>query len=112
MFATLCITCLRLRSVFDVVTGHAHPSYFALKGPLTMAPSKRHAADGPDSDLNSDSEDDLMTLPPTLDLKEYATDIPEMGRPLRIAMPCIGIDGCGEALKQGDLFLLREPLLR
>jgi len=75
-----------------------------------MAPSKRHAAHGPDSDFNSDSEDDLMTLPPPLDLKEYAADIPEMGRPLRIAMPCVGIDGCGEALKQGDFFFITKGL--
>ena len=37
--------------------------------------------------------------PPPWDLKRFLQSLPPLGRPLRCAAPCIGIDGCGAAMQ-------------
>lgn len=36
--------------------------------------------------------------PPPPDLSEFIQRLPPLGRPLRCACPCVGIDGCGRAI--------------
>ena len=40
----------------------------------------------------------MASLPRGIALQEHLPAIPELGRPLRVVMPCVGIDGCGHAL--------------
>ena len=45
-----------------------------------------------------------LSLPRPLDLSKYVPSMPKLGRPLRVALPCVGIDGCGEAFHQGKVW--------
>ena len=78
------------------VAGHAQPQHLADKGSLTMALStlKRPASAQPRNPT---------PLPPP-DFSKYIEDMPKLGRNLRVALPCVGIDGCGGSLHQGRVW--------
>ncbi len=43
--------------------------------------------------------EDVANCPPVPDFTPYFDQLPSLGRRLRVACPCIGIDGCGHALQ-------------
>jgi site-specific DNA-cytosine methylase len=44
-------------------------------------------------------EEDVLSCPAVPDFSSFFPRVPDLGRRLRLACPCIGIDGCGHALK-------------
>ena len=48
-----------------------------------------------------DAQGSELILPEPIDFRVYAKKMPDLGRPLRVALPCSGIEGCGEAMYQG-----------
>ena len=44
-------------------------------------------------------EDDVRSCPPVPNFARFFPEVPPLGRKLRVACPCIGIDGCGHALQ-------------
>ena len=52
----------------------------------------------PDLPNPDDVRDMIAKTPPVPDFTQYFPALPDFGRPLRLASPCIGISGSGHAL--------------
>jgi len=63
-----------------------------------------HTAASSESERPAAGEDIASLLPDPISFREYAKELPDMARPLRIATPCCGIEGAGHAFHDGGVW--------